>query len=56
MFKRFLCMLLLLSVVFVSSGCLWKQRRLKSPCISMSNGISCELHPVNEHWIKQKIK
>lgn len=51
MLKKLLFFVLVVSML---SGCfLNRQRNLKSPCIQSNGGISCELFPVNDHWLNK---
>ncbi|WCR58110.1 MAG: hypothetical protein PG980_000582 [Wolbachia endosymbiont of Ctenocephalides felis wCfeJ] len=53
MFRRRLLFLVLATSML--SGCLFsKPRKLKSPCIRSNASTSCELYPVNDHWLGKK--
>ncbi len=51
MFKKLLLCVLVTLVLQGQKGCLGKSRKLKSPCIKGSESTSCELYPVNDHWL-----
>jgi len=53
-FTMFQKSLFFILVALILSGCfLNKPRRLKSPCIRSNGNISCELSPVNDHWLNK---